>query len=133
MNGNIGVVLTPGGLTAAERSRRAATGEADDDSVLASRPLRDVVAKLKRRIYAAENKQRVVEEAEVTSAATRGLSSPPETLRSTSSQNALRSDGGPDQQTSEFRCNDSLNSTNTRLKVVDTRRNACGYSPEMLF
>jgi hypothetical protein len=95
MNRNIlGVVLSPGGSTAAERSRRPATAKAGDDSVLASRPHRAVVAKPKRRTDTAEYKQRIVEEAEVPAAATRGLSSSPGTLRSTGSQTALRSDGG---------------------------------------
>src|SRR6266576_1078193 len=81
MNGNsLGVVLSPGGLAAAERSggsppgepqRSAAAAKAGADSGAASRPDPEVVAKAKRRTYTAEYKQRILEEAE-TAAATRG-------------------------------------------------------------
>src|SRR5437773_7388166 len=81
MNGNaLGVVLSPGGLAAAERSegsppgepqRSAAAAKAGADPVPASRPDPEVVAKPKRRTYTAEYKQRILQEAEV-AAATRG-------------------------------------------------------------
>src|SRR5436190_1906819 len=80
MNGNsLGVVLSSGGLAAAERSggersepqRSAAAAKAGADSGMASRPDPEVVAKAKRRTYTAEYKQRILEEAE-TAAATRG-------------------------------------------------------------
>src|SRR6266705_5380296 len=81
MNGNsLGVVLSPGGLAAAERSegsppgepqRSAAAAKAGADSLAASRPDPEVVAKAKRRTYTAEYKQRILEEAE-SAAATRG-------------------------------------------------------------
>src|SRR6266705_1890871 len=80
MNGNsLGVVLSPGGLAAAERSggersepqRSAAAAKAGADSLAASRPDSEVVAKPKRRTYTAEYKQRILEEAEA-AAATRG-------------------------------------------------------------
>jgi len=80
MNGNsLGVVLSPVGLAAAERSggersepqRSAAAAKAGADSGMASRPDPEVVAKAKRRTYTAEYKQRILEEAE-TAAATRG-------------------------------------------------------------
>ena len=80
MNGNsLGVVLAPGGLAAAERSegslgepqRSAAAAKVGAQSVPASRPDSEVVAKPKRRTYTAEYKHRILEEAE-TAAATRG-------------------------------------------------------------
>src|SRR6266576_3335905 len=80
MNGNsLGVVLSPGGLAAAERSggersepqRSAAAAKAGADSGAASRPDPEVVAKAKRRTYTAEYKQRILLEAE-SAAATRG-------------------------------------------------------------
>src|ERR1700757_1516109 len=81
MSGNsLGVVLSPGGLAAAERSggsppgepqRSSAAAKAGADPVPASRPDPEVVAKPKRRTYTAEYKQRILQEAEVT-AATRG-------------------------------------------------------------
>ena len=80
MNGNsLGVVLSPGGLAAAERSegersepqRSAAAAKAGADSRAASRPAPEVVAKAKRRTYTAEYKQRILREAE-SAAATRG-------------------------------------------------------------
>src|SRR5207302_5359454 len=68
-NGNsLGVVLSPGGLAAAERSggsppgepqRSAAAAKAGADPVPASRPDPEVVAKAKRRTYTAEYKQRI--------------------------------------------------------------------------
>src|SRR5260370_19538172 len=80
MNGNsLGVVLSFGGLAAAERSegersepqRSAAAVKAGANSGAASWPDPEVVAKAKRRTYTAEYKQRIVEEAEAV-AATRG-------------------------------------------------------------
>ena len=81
MSGNsLGVVLSSGGLAAAERSegsppgepqRSAAAAKAGADSVSGSRPDPEVVAKPKRRTYTAEYKQRILEEAEAV-AATRG-------------------------------------------------------------
>jgi transposase len=81
MNGNsLGVVLSSGGLAAAERSggsppgepqRSAAAAKAGADPGAASRPDPEVVAKAKRRTYTAEYKQRILEEAEA-AAATRG-------------------------------------------------------------
>ena len=81
MNGNsLGVVLSSGGLAAAERSEGSASGEpqrsaaaakAGADPGAASRPDPEVVAKAKRRTYTAEYKQRILEEAEA-AAATRG-------------------------------------------------------------
>src|SRR6202158_207330 len=80
MNGNsLGVVLSPGGLAVAERSegersepqRSAAIAKAGADSMPASRPDPEVVAKPKRRTYTAEYKQRILQEAEV-AATTRG-------------------------------------------------------------
>jgi transposase len=80
MSGNsLGVVLSSGGLAAAERSegsppgepqRSAAAAKAGADSG-ASWPDPEVVAKAKRRTYTAEYKQRILEEAEAV-AATRG-------------------------------------------------------------
>ncbi len=80
MNGNsLGVVLSPGGLAGAERSegersepqRSAAPAKAGADRLAASRPDPEVVAKPKRRIFTAEYKQRILQEAEA-AAATRG-------------------------------------------------------------
>jgi transposase len=81
MNVNsLGVVLSPGGLAAAERSegsppgepqRSAAAAKAGADSRASSRPDPEVVAKAKRRTYTAEYKQRILLEAEA-AAATRG-------------------------------------------------------------
>src|SRR5450756_329658 len=80
MSGNsLGVVLSPGGLAVAERSegersepqRSAATAKAGADSVPASRPDPEVVAKPKRRTYTAEYKLGILQEAEA-AAATRG-------------------------------------------------------------
>jgi transposase-like protein len=76
---SLGVVLSPGGLAAAERSegsvcepeRSAAAAKAGADSGAASRPDPEVVAKAKRRTYTAEYKQRILEEADA-AAATRG-------------------------------------------------------------
>jgi transposase-like protein len=80
MNGNsLGVVLSSGGLAAAERSEGSPPGEPQRSAAAAkagadlgvSRPDPEVVAKAKRRTYTAEYKQRILEEAEV-AAATRG-------------------------------------------------------------
>ena len=80
MNGNsLGVVLSSGGLAAAERSegsvcepeRSAAAAKAGADPGAASRPDPEVVAKAKRRTYTAEYKQRILEEADA-AAGTRG-------------------------------------------------------------
>ena len=81
MNGNsLGVVLSHGGLAAAERSggsppgepqRSAAAAKVGADPGPASRPDPEVVAKPKRRTYTAEYKQRILQEAEV-AATTRG-------------------------------------------------------------
>src|SRR5437016_2758688 len=81
MNGNsLGVVLSPGGLAAAERSggsppgepqRSGAAAKAGADPVPASRPDPEVVAKAKRRTYTAEDKQRILQEAEVDRKSTR--------------------------------------------------------------
>lgn len=76
---SLGVVLSPGGLAGAERSegersepqRSAAAAKASADSLAASRPDPEVVAKAKRRTYTAEYKQRILEEAEA-AATTRG-------------------------------------------------------------
>src|SRR6266480_3224889 len=91
MNGNsLGVVLSPGGLAAAERSegsppgepqRSAAAAKAGADPVPASRPDPEVVAKPKRRTYTAEYKQRILQEAEV-AATTRGPGRPSPPRRS---------------------------------------------------
>ena len=79
MNGNsLGVVLSSGGLAAAERSegersepqRSAAAAKAGADPGPV-RPDPEVVAKPKRRTYTAEYKQRILQEAEV-AAMTRG-------------------------------------------------------------
>jgi transposase-like protein len=80
MNGNslgVDVGVSPEALAAAERSegersepqRSAAAARTGADSVGASRPDPEVVAKPKRRTYTAEYKQRILEEA---AAATRG-------------------------------------------------------------
>src|SRR5213595_1011062 len=81
MHGNsLGVVLSSGGLAAAERSEGSPPGEpqrseaaakAGADSGAVSRPDPEVVAKAKRRTYTAEYKQRILEEADV-AATTRG-------------------------------------------------------------
>ncbi len=77
MSGNSLGVLSSGGLAVAERSegsepqRSGATAKVGADSVPASRPDSEVVAKPKRRTYTAEYKQRILQEAEV-AAATRG-------------------------------------------------------------
>jgi transposase-like protein len=79
MTGNSLGVLSSGGLAGAERSagersepqRSAAPAKAGADSMPASRPDSEVVAKPKRRTYTAEYKQRILEEAEA-AAATRG-------------------------------------------------------------
>src|SRR3984893_8373482 len=77
MNGNSpGVDLSPEGLAAAKRregepQRSVAAAKAGADSLAASRPDPEVVAKAKRRTYTAEYKQRILLEAEA-AAATRG-------------------------------------------------------------
>src|SRR6266404_9524144 len=80
MNVNsLGVVLSSGGLAAAERSEGSPPGEPQrsaaaakaGDSTASSRPDPEVVAKAKRRTYSAEYKQRILVEAEA-AAATRG-------------------------------------------------------------
>jgi transposase len=80
MNRNsLGVVLSAGGLAAAERSegsvcepeRSGATAKAGADSGAASRPDPEVIAKAKRRTYTAEYKQRILEAADA-AAVTRG-------------------------------------------------------------
>jgi transposase len=80
MNGNsLGVVLSPRSLAAAERSegspgepqRSGVAAKAGADSLLASRPDPEVVAKPKRRTYTAEYKLGILQEAEA-AAATRG-------------------------------------------------------------
>ena len=80
MNGNsLSVVLSPGGLTGAERSegersepeRSAAPVKVGAAAVSASRPDSEVVAKVKRRTFTVEYKQRILAEAEA-AAATRG-------------------------------------------------------------
>ncbi|PYT96894.1 MAG: hypothetical protein DMG34_23470, partial [Acidobacteria bacterium] len=73
MNGNsLGVVLSPRGMAAAERSegsppgepqRSAAAAKAGADAVTRTRPDPEVVAKPKRRTYTAEYKQRILAEA----------------------------------------------------------------------
>jgi hypothetical protein len=73
MIGNsLGVVLSPGGLVAAERSegerselqRSVVATKAGADSLAAARPDPEVLAKAKRRTYTAEYKQRILLEAE---------------------------------------------------------------------
>ncbi len=80
MNGNsLGVVLSPEGLSGAERSegersepqRSAAPDKAGADPLPASPPDPEVVAKAKRRTFTAEYKQRILEEVD-TAAAIRG-------------------------------------------------------------
>ena len=82
MNGNsLGVVLSPGALAGAERSegersepqRSAVPAKAGADSLLASRPDPEVVAKPKRRTYTAEYKQRILAEAEAAAAIPGGV------------------------------------------------------------
>src|SRR5712692_3999584 len=79
MNGNSLGVWSSEGLAVAERSegerrepqRSGAIAKVGADSMPASRPDSEVVAKPKRRTYTAEYKQRILQEAEA-SAATRG-------------------------------------------------------------
>src|SRR5260370_6562829 len=79
MNGNSLGVWSSEGLAVAERSegerrepqRSGATAKVGADSMPASRPDSEVVAKPKRRTYTAEYKQRILQEAEA-AAATRG-------------------------------------------------------------
>ena len=69
---SLGVVLSSGGLAAAERSegsvcepeRSAAAAKAGTDPVLASRPDPEVVAKAKRRTFTTEYKLSILQEAE---------------------------------------------------------------------
>jgi len=79
MNGNSLGVLSSGALAGAERSggersepqRSAAAAKASADTVLASRPDPEVVAKAKRRTFTAEYKLSILREAEA-AASTRG-------------------------------------------------------------
>jgi transposase-like protein len=84
MNGNsLGVVLPPGSLAAAERSegspgepqRSGVAAKAGADSLLASRPDPEVVAKPKRRTYTAEYKLGILQEAEAATATRGGIGS----------------------------------------------------------
>ena len=78
---SLGVVFSPGDLAGAERSegersepqRSAAAAKAGADSVSASRPDPEVVARPKRRTYTAEYKQRILEEAEAAAAVRGGV------------------------------------------------------------
>ena len=82
MNGNsLGVVLSSGGSAVAERSegersearRSGATAEAGAAPTSASRPDPEVVAKAKRRIFTAEYKQRILQEADSAAAIPGGV------------------------------------------------------------
>ncbi len=81
MHGNPLSVLSPGALAAAERSegepgepqRSAAAAKASAESVLASRPDPEVVAKPKRRTFTAEYKLRILQEAEAAAATPGGI------------------------------------------------------------
>jgi transposase len=82
MNGNsLGVVLSSGGLAAAERSegsvcepeRSAAAAKPGANPGAASRPDPEVAAKAKRRTYTAEYKQRILMEAEAAAALPGGV------------------------------------------------------------
>ena len=82
MNGNsLGVVLSSGGSAVAERSegersepkRSGATAEAGAAPTSASRPDPEVVAKAKRRIFTAEYKQRILQEADSAAATPGGV------------------------------------------------------------
>ena len=84
MNGNsLGVVLSPAVLAAAERSegspgepqRSGVVAKAGADSLLASRPDPEVVAKPKRRTYTAEYKLGILQEAEAATATRGGIGS----------------------------------------------------------
>src|SRR2546423_14439944 len=87
MNGNsLGVVLSPGGLAAAERSggsppgepqRSAAAAKAGADPGPASRPDPEAGAKPQRRAYSAAEKQRILQEAEGAATTRGGLGAPP--------------------------------------------------------
>jgi transposase len=80
---SLGVALSPGRVAGAERSegersepeRSAAPAKAGADSMPASRPDPEVVAKPKRRTYTAEYKRRILVEAEVAAATRGGLGS----------------------------------------------------------
>jgi transposase len=82
MNGNsLGVVISPGGLAAAERSegsfcepeRSAAAAKAGATPGSSSRPDSEVVAKPKRRTFSTEYKIRILEEADSASAIPGGV------------------------------------------------------------
>ena len=82
MNGNsLGVVLSSGGSAVAERSegersepkRSGATAEAGAAPTSASRPDPEVAAKAKRRIFTAEYKQRILQEADSATAIPGGV------------------------------------------------------------
>ena len=84
MNGNsLGVVLSPGGSAAAERSegspsfgepkRSAAAAEAGTLAGSSSRPDSEVVAKAKRRTFPMEYKIRILEEADAAAATPGGV------------------------------------------------------------
>ena len=84
MNGNsLGVGLSPEVLAAAERSegspgepqRSGVVAKAGVDSLLASRPDPEVVAKPKRRTYTAEYKLGILQEAEAATATRGGIGS----------------------------------------------------------
>jgi transposase len=81
MNGNSLGVLSPGALAGAERSegergepqRSGAAAKAGADSLPASLPNSEVLAKAKRRTYTAEYKQRILQEAEAVAATPGGV------------------------------------------------------------
>jgi len=76
MSGNSLGVLSPGALAGAERSEPQHSGapaKAGADSLRASRPDPEVVAKPKRRTYTAEYKQRILAEAEAAAAIPGGV------------------------------------------------------------
>src|SRR6266849_1755608 len=82
MSGNfLGVVLSPGGLAGAERSegersepqRSGAAAKAVGGSRPVAPPDSEVVARPKRRTFAAEYKQRILEEAEAAAATPGGV------------------------------------------------------------
>ena len=84
MNGSsLGVVLSPGGSTGAERregersepQRSGAPAEAGAVPVSASRPDPEVLAKAKRRTFTAEYKQRILQEADDAAATPGGVGS----------------------------------------------------------
>ena len=84
MNGDsLSVVLSRGSLAAAERSegspgepqRSGVAAKTGADSLLASRPDPEVVAKPKRRTYTAEYKLGILQEAEAATATRGGIGS----------------------------------------------------------